>query len=554
MLSERQLADLLKVFEQRMQTVTEHYLQRMGEHIRDIGNLKDSDINRLIQYKRINANIEAIKREIARAASVSIEDVEKVFLAVAESDYRFASTIFGEDHTPSVKDNKPLERIIKAQLKVTAQEFKNLSQTTLLSDTYKNAVDVAVQTAQAGVTDYSYAIRKAFKAAAQDGLRVQYPRSGMTRRLDTAIRQNVLDGVRSLNQDVLNQVGKEFGADGVEISAHALCAQDHLPYQGMQFSKKEFDRLQNLLDRPFGMWNCKHTVFPILLGISEPTHSEEELQAYIRNSNEEITIDGKTLTRYEWTQRQRQIETVVRYQKDIAIAAKASGDMVMRREAQANINRLTSEYAKVSNAAGLYEHAERMRVAGFRRVKTGDQLSNNKKDGLSIKIDELTPCLRKVSTGELVETEFKKISPTSKAFSKWLFDWTKPEREGFDVYALRVKGERRVQGLVAMKAEQGYVYVHLAESAPQNNPYNKKVAFSGQKEYNGVGGHLFAEACRQSFEKGFDGYVSFKAKTNLIEHYKKELRANLLFYGRQDMEIRPAAAQWLVEKYYGGKL
>ena len=370
MLSERQLADLLKVFEQRMQTVTEHYLQRMGEHIRDIGNLKDSDVNRLVQYKRINANIEAIKREIARAASVSIEDVEKVFLAVAESDYRFASTIFGEDHTPRVKDNKPLERIIKAQLRVTAQEFKNLSQTTLLSDTYKNAVDVAVQTAQAGVEDYNYAIRKAFKAAAQDGLRVQYPRSGMTRRLDTAIRQNVLDGIRSLNQDVLNQVGKEFGADGVEISAHALCAQDHLPYQGRQFSKKEFDRLQNLLDRPFGMWNCKHTVFPILLGISEPAHSEEELQAYARNSNEEITIDGKTMTRYEWTQRQRQIETAVRYQKDIAIAAKASGDMVLRREAQANINRLTAEYAKVSNAAGLHEHAERMRVAGFRRVST----------------------------------------------------------------------------------------------------------------------------------------------------------------------------------------
>jgi hypothetical protein len=381
MLSERQLADLLKVFEQRMQTVTEHYLQRMGEHIRDIGNLKDSDVNRLIQYKRINANVEAIKREIARAANVSIEDVEKVFLAVAESDYRFANAIFGEDHTPRVKDNKPLERIIKAQLKVTAQEFKNLSQTTLLSDTYKNAVDVAVQTVQAGVADYSYAIRKAFKAAAQDGLRVQYPRSGMARRLDTAIRQNVLDGVRSLNQDVLNQVGKEFGADGVEISAHALCAQDHLPYQGLQFSKKEFDRLQNLLDRPFGMWNCKHTVFPILLGISEPAHSKEELQAYARNSNEEITIDGRTMSRYEWTQRQRQIETAVRYQKDISIAAKASGDMVLRREAQANINRLTAEYAKVSNAAGLYEHAERMRVAGFRRVKTAEQLKKKTEYG-----------------------------------------------------------------------------------------------------------------------------------------------------------------------------
>lgn len=376
MLSERQLQNLLKVFEERMQDITEDYLTRMGKHLRDIGRLTDTDVHRVIQMKRVNKNLEHIKARIARAASMSIKDVERVFEAVAESDYRFAATTFGEDHAPRVKDNKYLERIIKAQLRATAQEFKNLSQTTIMSEGYKNAVDVAVQSVQAGLTDYNSAIRKAMKAAAQEGLRVQYPNSGLTRRLDTAIRQNVLDGIRSINQDVLKQAGKEFGADGVEISAHALCAQDHLPYQGRQFEQKEFDRLQNNLDRPFGMWNCKHTVFPILVGISEPAHTEEELQAYIRNSNEEITIDGKTMSRYEWTQHQRKLETAVRYQKDIAVAAKASGDMIARREAQAKINRLTEEYAKISDAAGLIEKPERMRVAGFNRVKTADQLKN----------------------------------------------------------------------------------------------------------------------------------------------------------------------------------
>ena len=369
MLSERQLQNLLKVFEERMQDITEDYLTRMGKHLRDIGRLTDTDVHRVIQMKRVNKNLEHIKARIARAASMSIKDVERVFEAVAESDYRFAATTFGEDHAPRVKDNKYLERIIKAQLRATAQEFKNLSQTTIMSEGYKNAVDVAVQTVQAGLTDYNSAIRKAMKAAAQEGLRVQYPNSGLTRRLDTAIRQNVLDGIRSINQDVLKQAGKEFGADGVEISAHALCAQDHLPYQGRQFEQKEFDRLQNNLDRPFGMWNCKHTVFPILVGISEPAHTEEELQAYIRNSNEEITIDGKTMSRYEWTQHQRKLETAVRYQKDIAVAAKASGDMVARRECAFMIRELNKRYEKISSAAGLIEKPERMRVTGYRHVK-----------------------------------------------------------------------------------------------------------------------------------------------------------------------------------------
>ena len=382
MLSERQLEKFLALFEGRMQAVTEEYLERMGKHIRDIGGLSAGDVDRLVQMKRVNANLEYIKRRIAKASGKSIRDIEKLFKAVAESDYRFMESVFGEDHTPTVKSNKPLERIIKAQLKVTAQAFKNLSQTTILSEGYRNAVDVAVQTVQAGLSDYQSAIRKTFKAAAREGLRVQYPNSGLTRRLDSAIRQNVLDGVRSLNQDVLRQVGKDFGADGVEISAHALCAQDHLPYQGRQFAQKDFDRLQNTLDRPFGMWNCKHTVFPIIIGISEPAHSESELQMYAMNSNEEITIGGRTMTRYEWTQHQRKLETAVRYQKDIAVAAKAAGDMIARREAQANINRINAEYDRISKAAGLIPRHDRMSVAGFTRVKTVDQLKNASKPAI----------------------------------------------------------------------------------------------------------------------------------------------------------------------------
>lgn len=268
-----------------------------------------------------------------------------------------------------------IERILKAQLRITAQEFKNLSQTTILTDSYRKAVDIAVQTVQSGITDYNSAIRSAMKQAAQDGLRVQYPNSGLTRRLDTAVRQNVLDSVRALNHDILQQIGNELGADGVEISAHALCAEDHLPYQGRQYSQKEFDRIQNMLRRPFGMWNCKHTIMPIILGVSESAYTEEELEDYRRNSSEVIEIDGVSKTRYEWSQQQRRIETAVRYQKDIAVAAKASGDMPLRREAQAKINGLQKHYNRISEAAGLRAEKDRMSVAGFRKVKTATEIA-----------------------------------------------------------------------------------------------------------------------------------------------------------------------------------
>lgn len=369
MLSERQLEAILEVFRHRAQAVTEEYLIRMGQHLRDIGTLAPSDVNRLIELKRMNYNLEQIKREIAKAANVSLKDVENVFEAVAESDMRFAEKVFAADHTPSIKANPALERILKAQAKITKQTLANLSQTTILADGYKNAVDVAVQTVQMGITDYNSAIRRAMKAAAGDGLRVKYPNSGLTRRLDSAVRMNVMDGIRAINQDVMRQVGNEFGADGVEISAHALCAEDHLPYQGTQMSNKEFDRLQNRLDRPFGMWNCRHTWHPILMGISQPAYTPEELADFKRNSRERIEIDGIIKSRYEWTQEQRRIETAIRQQKDIAVAAKASGDMVTRRECAAVIRALDKYYGKITDAAGLLAKPERMRVAGYRAVK-----------------------------------------------------------------------------------------------------------------------------------------------------------------------------------------
>ena len=224
MLSERQLEALLALFEERMQDITAEYLTTMGEHLKDIGSLKASDVHRLTEMKRVGLNAKRIKREIAKAANMSVADLDRVFRAVAESDARFAEQWFAADYTPAVKGlpklSKPIERLLKAQLRITAQAFKNLSQTTIETQRYRKAVDEAISAVQSGVTDYNSAIRRAMKTAAEDGLRVKYPNSGMTRRLDSAVRQNVLDGVRAINNDVLRQLGNEYGADGIEISAH----------------------------------------------------------------------------------------------------------------------------------------------------------------------------------------------------------------------------------------------------------------------------------------------------------------------------------------------
>lgn len=378
-MTEKQLNELLAIFLSRTQSVVEEYLIRMGEQIQEIGELIPSEINRLVQLQRMNANLDAIKKEIARLAEISAEDLMRIFEAAMESDARFVASTFGNEFKPSILQKPELQRMLQAQLRVTIGEMANLSQTTIASEAYRKAIDKGIQAVQMGLEDYNKAIRRALREAAETGIMVEIPGTGVyekragyagrySRRLDSAVRQNVLDGIRSLSNSVMEQLGEEFGADGWEISAHALCAEDHLPYQGRQYSIAEFERIQNRLKRKFFTWNCKHSKHPILLGISEPAYSNEELESYRRNSMEKIEIDGRTQTRYQWTQEQRRTETAIRRQKDVGIAAKAAGDNALRRDSQRKINALMDHYRKISEGAGIKPDYTRTRVEGFKEL------------------------------------------------------------------------------------------------------------------------------------------------------------------------------------------
>ena len=116
------------------------------------------------------------------------------------------------------------------------------------------------------------------------------------------------------------------------------------------------------------MWNCPHFAFPIILGVSEPANSPELLENYRRSSRERIAIDGVTKTRYEWARQQRKLETAVRRQKDIA-----TGDGVLRREAQYKIERYQAAYDRITDRAMLTADKSRKRMSGVRSVKTFDE-------------------------------------------------------------------------------------------------------------------------------------------------------------------------------------
>jgi len=145
------------------------------------------------------------------------------------------------------------------------------------------------------------------------------------------------------------------------------------------------------------------------------------------------------------------------------------------------------------------------------------------------------------ASGDKLEIEFHLATKTELSKLKgWRFDWKK-EYQNNDIYKMVIKGNKNIiQGLIALQDLQGFIYVSLVETAPFN--------MGVQGLYKGVGPGLFALACKLSFDKGYDGYVSFQAKTDLIDHYQKALGAIRLTATR--MVIEPDAALNLVQQYF----
>ena len=371
--SQSPLEALLAKVDARVDRLTDRYFRAMGEHIKDLGKLPPSDVHRLEQLRRMNRSLSSILRGIAAASKLDEAEILQAFRETAEEDARMAASVLNVS-PERAREIPRLERIVRAQARETAGAMKNLSNTTVASEGYRKLVDSAVTAVQSGVEDYGSAIRHAIREAGGSGLRVKYE-SGETRRLDTAIRMNILDGVRHLTQQVLTEVGREFGADGVEIDAHMLCAEDHLPYQGCQFSNDEFEEIQSSLARPFGEWNCHHVWHPILLGVSAPAYTEAEREEMRRYSTEEVEIDGRTKTRYEWSQEMRRCETAVRSAKDTANLAREAGDDELRRQCQRRINALNDHYTHLSSTAGLKPEYTRTYVGGFVDARATNDLT-----------------------------------------------------------------------------------------------------------------------------------------------------------------------------------
>lgn len=263
-----------------------------------------------------------------------MQDIYKIFEQVAKENKEFAKQFYKYrkiDFIPYSKDIA-LQNQVNSIARLTADTYLNIANTRgigfLFEDingqryfkniqqAYYEIIDRGILSISQGKETFQTEMRKIMKQIGNSGL-VMYE-SGRTRRLDSATRMNLLDGIRQVSNETTKRFGEEYGADGVEISVHNNPAPDHADVQGRQFSKEEYQKLENgevakdynginrQLEhsksgsyRHISEYNCYHKIFNIVLGVSKPEYTEKQLND-IRESNlRGFEFEGKNYTMYE---------------------------------------------------------------------------------------------------------------------------------------------------------------------------------------------------------------------------------------------------------------
>ena len=381
MLTPEQLQNLPQDLTDLYDQLSEFILRDIARRIAKGAQITDTAEYQLYRARSLGLSTDEIAAKIAEINGSSAAEVNRLIREAAAQSDEFDRKMLGADNGAAVplEENTQLQKLISAQIAETSGKCENLTNTMgfadhdflgrvyylSMTDMYRREMDSAHMKVVTGATDYMTAIRQACNKLAASGVRTIDYESGRSDRIEVAARRALLTSVAHVTHRISEENGEELGADGWEMSAHSGSRPSHAVYQGRQYTQEQYERIiKPLISEP----NCRHDVFPIILGVSEPVYTEEELQNI---DQPPFTYEGRKYTAYEASQQMRKMERAMRKQKDRCIVADAAGDEDSFTAASIKLRRQKDIYEDFCKAADSYTQYERTYVAGYDRRLAG---------------------------------------------------------------------------------------------------------------------------------------------------------------------------------------
>lgn len=267
---------------------------------------------------------------------------------------------------PEFQNNDFVKNITDGIKMQTSAEIGRLSKSkgfmvggkfTKADDIMRDIMNRSIFNVSSGLFTYEEMARQYIKQLGDSGIRTIDFENGATREIESHLRRIIVDATRQLSNNISNRNAQDLGTDLMEISAHSGARPTHAEWQGEIVSLSGNSNYLSTDDigygdvTGFGGANCRHSWYPYFEG-ADRNYSKAELDFW---ENERVTIDGKEVSMYEATQKQRRYERAIRSSKRRLEGFKVIGDSQAVQQEKIRLNRLTGGYRDISAQAGLKE-------------------------------------------------------------------------------------------------------------------------------------------------------------------------------------------------------
>ncbi len=362
MYDDEKLEELRKRAAAIAEPIWETLLRDIVRRVRGAGGITSTAEYQIYRAEQLGLAEKAIKAAIAEQLKISDAAIDMLFEEL-------------KDETVLFEENAELRQLVEAygtvSKKASAADYEGLwapgpdGKLYTVKEAYGKIMDFAWMQTATGTYDFQTAVREATKKLLERGLRVIPGKDGRSYRLEYAVRSYITNRMGEMFNAVNQMNYDAIGADGWEISAHPAPAPDHALYQGRQYSKEEYDRINNSLARKFGWWNCRHLVYPIRLGVSPRAYSDEQLQKYLDDNEKGVWYNGQHYTLSGARDRKRLLESLISQTKYDILAAE--GDEQLLKERQIRLQNQRREYERFCRETGQEPENWRTMVAAFGR-------------------------------------------------------------------------------------------------------------------------------------------------------------------------------------------
>lgn len=379
----------------RYQDLEERIMQDIVRRIMKAGEITstaDWQINRL---RILGYSSEGIEKEIKKALNASYPEMFELYDKVINWEYVRNKDIYEQINAEYIpfEENGQLKQITEAIIDQSFDDLENVTNSlgfyldygngqkvlTPLSQVYTKYLDAACYDIVTGAFDYNSVLRRVVTQLTNSGLRQIDYSSGRANRVDVAARRAIMTAVSQITGKISEYNAQKLGTEYFEVEWHAGARPTHAVWQGRVWSKEQLYSVCGLgtVTGLLGV-NCYHTYHLFFPGLSERNWTDDWLEEQNRKENEPREFLGKEYTLYEAKQRQRQMETAMRAQREKVKLLQAGGadqDEVILHKAkyQGQLN----EYSRFCRKMSLTEERERIYLDMMGKIATNNKSQNS---------------------------------------------------------------------------------------------------------------------------------------------------------------------------------